>query len=155
MTRLKILLGGIFAAIYFIIPMGIVILLLVITPLMFPSEVNTVRTSGFAGPDYSIGFISMGGIIIGISLLVPVLRKVYDVFPWLFSFIKIFYVSFVILRLGITILNYGYEVNDPTRHMLFYILMIVFVLIGRLAMSYYFWKRPVNIGKEEEHVYEG
>ncbi|MGN7479381.1 hypothetical protein ACTHOQ_16190 [Solibacillus silvestris] len=155
MKFLKNLLWGIFAAAYFIIPMGVVILLLVFTPLMFQSDVNAIRASGFAGPDRSITFISMAGMIIGISLLVPALRKVYGIFPWLFPFVKIFFVTFVILNVGIAILNYGYEVNNPKRHTLFYILMIVFVFSGRLVLSYYFWRKPVNIGKEEGHFHEG
>ncbi|MFP7492991.1 hypothetical protein SFC66_04305 [Terribacillus saccharophilus] len=154
MKSLKRLLGSTFAAFYFIFPMGIVYLLLIFTPLMFYSDVSAIRSSGFAGPNTSISLIAVAGLITGISLLVPALRRVYDVFPWLFSFIKIFFLSFVILNLGIAILNYGYEVNNPTRHVLFYILMVVFVLIGRLALSYYFWKKPVNIGEEEEHFYE-
>ncbi|CAG9623149.1 hypothetical protein [Sutcliffiella rhizosphaerae] len=154
MQRLIRLLGITFAALYFIFAMGLVIILLLITPLLFKNDVSVIRTSGFAGQNMSVELISVAGLFIGISLLVPVLRKVYDVLPWLFSFIKIFFVSFVILNIGTSILNYGYEINNPTRHTIFYILMIVFVIIGRLAMCFYFWKKPVNIGKEEEHYYE-
>lgn len=138
------------AAIYFIFPMSFVLIILLFTPLMFFSDVSAIRTSGFAGPDLAISTISITGLFIGISLLVPALRKMYTVFPWLYSFVKIFFVTLVILNLGIAILNYGYEVNNPTRHTIFFILMIVFVVIGRLAMCFYFWHNPVNIGKKEQ-----
>nr|BAA31536.1 unnamed protein product [Bacillus sp.] [Bacillus sp. (in: firmicutes)] len=154
MRILKKIFGFTFATLYFIFPMGFVILLLVITPMLFMSDVSVIRTSGFAGPNDGIVLISIAGLFIGISLLVPVLRKVYDVFPWLYPFIKIFFVSYVILHLGTVILNYGYEINNPTRHTIFYILMIAFIIVGRLAMSFYFWKKPVNIGREEGHYYE-
>lgn len=149
MQKLKSLLGGTFAAIYFIFPMGFVLLLLIFTPIMFLSDVSAIRTSGFAGPNTSMAMIGMSGLVIGLSLLIPPLRKMYNVFPWLFSFVKIFFVTFMILNLGLAILNYGYEVDNPTRHMWFFILMIVFIIVGRLAMCVYFWWKPVNIGKEE------
>lgn len=151
MRKLKDLLGGTIAAIYFIFPMSFVFIILLFTPLMFFSDVNVIRTSGFAGPNLAISIISVTGIFIGISLLIPALRKMYNVFPWLYSFVNIFFVTTVILNLGLAILNFGYEMNNPTRHTIFFILMILFVVVGRLAMCYYFWRNPVNIGERSNN----
>ena len=151
MQKLKNLLGGTFAAIYFIFPMGFVLLLLIFTPIMFLSDVSAIRTSGFAGPNTSLAMIGMSGLVIGLSLLIPPLRKMYNVFPWLYSFVKIFFVTTVVLNLGLAILNFGYEMNNPTRHTIFFILMILFVVVGRLAMCYYFWRNPVNIGERSNN----
>lgn len=139
---------GLFAAVYFVFPMGLIFLILIFTPLMFFSDISAIRNSGFAGPDVGLSLIGISGFVIGISLLVPALRKMYTYFPWLFSFVKIFFVSMVILTLGLSILNYGYKIVSPTRHTIFFILMIVFVIVGRLAMSVYFKRKPVMIERE-------
>ena len=54
----------------------------------------------------------------------------------------------VILMIGISILNFGYKTIDPSRHTLFYTIMTLFVVVGRLGMSVYFKWRPVNIEEE-------
>jgi len=140
---MKKILGSAFAYIYLIFPMGLVLLILLMSPLMFFSDIDAIRSSGFAGPNMGLSMIGICGLFIGISLLIPVLRRIYAVFPWLYAFVKIFFASLVILNLGITILNFGYQTVNPSRHTLFFVLMIVFVIIGRLCMSFYFHRYPV------------
>lgn len=144
MNRLKSIIGTIIAVLYFIFPMGLALLVLIFTPLMFLSDVSSIRTSGFAGPRSELAVIGVCGLIIGLSMLIPALRRIYTFFPWMYAFIKIFFINMIILNVALTILNYGYEVQDESRHTLFFILMISQLIICRLGMSLYFKLRPVK-----------
>jgi hypothetical protein len=148
MSKLKSVLGSAAAFIYFIFPMCFVLLFLIIYPLGFLMDVSSIRGSGFAGPNYAASFIGMCGLFIGLSMLVPPFRKMYGALPWLYSFIKIFFIDFIILNIGITILNYGFEVNNSTRHTTFYIMMIIQIIICRLVMCIYFKKKPIKYIEE-------
>lgn len=148
MKKLKNLLGYIIATIYFIFPMCLVLLMLILMPLFFITDVSTVRSSGFAGQNTAGLFIGMCGLFTGVSLVIPPLRKMYRVLPWLYSFVKIFYVNLIILGIGLIILNFGYQTQNNTRHTVFFILMILQVVICRLAMCIYFKIKPAKIINE-------
>lgn len=144
MGILRRLFGNAIAAIYFIFPMLFVILFLLFMPLFFLQQVNNIRASGFAGMDMTKMFISIFGLFIGVSLLIPALRKMYKVLPWLYSFIKILFINFIIFNIGISILNMGYQIQNETRHKIFLILMIVQIVVCRIAMCIYFKLKPAN-----------
>lgn len=149
MNKLKSALGSAAAIIYFICFMSITILLLILYPLMFTSEVNSIRNSGFAGPDDSIIFIGICGLFIGLSMIIPPLRKMYYALPWLYPFVKIFYVNLIILCAGVSILNYGYQTVNEARHALFYTLMIIQIIVSRIAMCIYFKIKPARFLEEK------
>lgn len=148
MEKLKRVLGIVIATAYFIFPMSFILILLIFTPLMFFSDISAIRNSGFAGPDSALAMIGLSGLTIGMSLLIPPIRRIYSFFPWLYTFVEVFFVNFVILTIGISILNFGYKTVDPTRHTIFYVIMIIFVIVGRIGMSIYYRWKPVNIKKE-------
>jgi len=148
MKKIKNLLGYIIATIYFIFPMCLILLMLILMPMFFLTDVSTVRSSGFAGQNTAGLFIGMCGLFIGVSLLIPPLRKMYRVLPWLYSFVKIFYTNLIILCIGLLILNFGYQTQNDTRHTVFFILMILQVVICRLAMCIYFKIKPAKIINE-------
>lgn len=148
MEKLKRVLGIVIATAYFIFPMSFILILLIFTPLMFFSDINAIRNSGFAGPDSALAMIGFSGLTIGMSLLIPPIRRIYLFFPWLYTFVEVFFVNFVILTIGISILNFGYKTVDPTRHTIFYVIMIIFVIVSRIGMSIYYRWKPVNIKKE-------
>lgn len=148
MEKLKRVLGIVIATAYFIFPMSFILILLIFTPLTFFSDVRVIRNSGFAGPDYALAMIGFSGLAISMSLLIPALRRIYSFFPWLYAFIEIFFINFIIITFGISILNFGYKTIDPTRHTLFYVIMIIFVVVGRIGMSVYYKWKPVNTRKE-------
>jgi hypothetical protein len=101
-----------------------------------------------AGPNNAASFIGLCGLIIGPSLVIPTLRKMYRALPWLYPLIKIFYIDLIILNIGIAILNYGYQVDNAIRHTLYFALMIIQVSACRIAMCIYFKLRPVKHTKE-------
>ena len=133
----------IICGIYFATFMLLIIVMMVLYPIMAPNLIRMIRTSGFGGPN-DMYMLSVFGLIIGLSLLIPVLRQMYYWFPWLFPFVKIFFVNCAILIVGTTILNFGYQVQNPTRHTTFFILMICFMVIGRVLMCFYFHKKNVE-----------
>lgn len=137
-------LSNIVALLYFIFPMSLVMLILLLQPLMLPKEISTIIDSGFAGPNYARGLVGMFGLVIGLSMLIPPLRKIYQVLPWFYPFIKIFFINFIIVNIGLSILHYGYEVNNEARHTMFYALMTAQLVICRIAMCVYFKYRPVK-----------
>lgn len=149
MSLLKNLLRNIGVILYFIYFMLITILLLILYPLMFLTEVSSIRNSGFAGPNNSIIFIGICGLFIGLSMLIRPLRKMYYALPWLYSFVKIFFVNLIILCAGVSILNYGYQTVNETRHSLFFALMIFQIIVSRIAMSFYFKIKPARFLEEK------
>lgn len=144
MEKLKSLLGSTVAVIYFIFPMSFALLMLIVIPLGFLSDVSAIRGSGFAGQNITGAFIGLCGLIIGLSLLIPPLRKIYQVLPWLYSFTKIFYVNLIILCIGLAILNFGYQVQSDARHTIFFVLMLLQIVICRIVMCIYFKFRPAK-----------
>ena len=88
MDKLKRFFGNMIATAYFIFPMGIVIIILLFTPLMFLSDVSAIRNSGFAGPNANMSIIGLCGFVIGLSILIPVLRKMYAFFPMVIRLCK-------------------------------------------------------------------
>ena len=136
----------IIAFIYFVVLMIPTILVLAMTPFIALMDIQTIRSIGFS-TTYEIDWSIVGvlGLFLGISQLVPAFRKMYYVLPWLFPFVKIMFINAIIFTAAVQILSYGYEVQNGARHTWFYILMIVQLIVCRLAMSYYFYKRPVTM----------
>lgn len=141
---MKSKLAAVAAILFFIFPMSLVLLILFIMPLMFLWEVEAIQASGFAGPQTSMILVGFCGLFIGISMLVPAFRRMYRAMPWLYPFVSIFFINLIIANVALMILNTGYEVSNAMRHTLFTIFMIVFIIGARLAMSIYFWKKPVT-----------
>lgn len=144
MGRLKDFLGNAAAVIYFFVVMLILMLMLIIVPFILISEISTIREVGFATSTIGTTFIGVFGIFIGISLLVPVFRKMYYKLPWMFPFVKILFFDVVVLSIGVMILNFGYEVQSESRHTLFFILMLIQLILCRAAMCIYFSKKKVQ-----------
>lgn len=148
--RLKSILSALPAVLYFLTIMWWVILLMpMLTFITLVADIPTIIESGFAAPSVPPPFIAIFGLFIGLSLSVPAFRKMYYKLPWLYPYVKIIYMDLVIVGVASMILNYGYQVQNPTRHNLFYILMLIQLVVCRLLMCVYLQKRKVNyIGEE-------
>lgn len=149
MSKWKGALGSVAAIMYFVYFMLITILLLILYPLFFLTEVSSIRNTGFAGPNISISFVGICGLFIGLSMLIRPLRKMYYALPWLYPFVKIFFINLVILCVGVSILNYGYQTVNEARHALFFVLMIIQIIVSRISMCFYFKKRPAKFLEEK------
>lgn len=148
MKSFKNLLGNTIAVIYFFFPMIFILLLLIFMPIGFLADVSSTMDSGFAGRNSAASFIGICGLFIGLSLLIPPFRRMYRALPWLYPLTKILYVNLIILCIGETILNFGYEVQSNTRHIIFLVLMLVQIVICRIGMCIYFKLKPVKYIEE-------
>jgi len=136
----------IIAVAYFVIVMLPTALLMAFIPFLLIADMNVVRASGFAGPDPS-AYLLLISLPMGLSMLIPPFRRMYYRLPWAYAFLKIFSVNIVILVLAVSILNFGYQVQDNARHTIFFILMILAIIVGRALMCLYFrWKNVEHIG---------
>jgi hypothetical protein len=62
----------------------------------------------------------------------------------MFPLVKILFFDVAALSVGVMILNLGYEVQDESRHKLFFIMMLVQLILCRAAMCIYFSKKKVQ-----------
>jgi len=149
-NEIKNFLANTAAVIYFIAVMLPTIPLLIFVPVLsLLIDITTIRVSGFASTNAGSAFIGVLGMIIGISLLIPAFRRMYYKLPWLFPLVKIFYVNVVITSIATIIMNFGYEIQDETRHNIFFGLTITEIFIGRILMSLWFNKRKIEyIGRQ-------
>ncbi len=144
MSKLKNLLGNTAAAIYFLAVMWWMLIMLIFAPIGLFSDINTILKSGFSTSNIGPAFIGVFGLFIGLSLLIPAFRKMYYKLPWIFPFVKILYPNVVIMSIATMLLNYGYEVQSPLRHNLFFIIMICQIIVCRALMCIYFSKKQVQ-----------
>ena len=143
MSKPKGFFGSVAALIYFLTVMWWVLLLLPFVVLMLFTDIGVIRSSGFSTVNTGISFVAIFGLLLGLSLLIPAFRKMYYKLPWLFPYVKIMYLNLIIMSIAVALLNYGYEVQNPARHTLFFILMIIQIIICRLLMSLYFSRNRV------------
>lgn len=145
MEKIKSFLGNIAVIIYFITVMWWILLLLPLVPISLIVDISSIYSSGFSkGTNTGIEFIGILGLFIGLSLLVPAFRKMYDKFPWMFPYVKILYGNVVILGIGTTLLNYGYQVQSEARHTFFLVFTVVQIIVCRILMCIYYNKRKVQ-----------
>ena len=140
--RWRFVLNSCLAVLFFFFVMTWLMLLLIFVPILILWEIYTVRTSGVSVTNDHLAFAGTAAFMIGISLVIPAFRLIYRALPWLFAYVKMFFLNLIILSVALLILNYGYEVQNSDRHKLFFILMIVQIVVCRLAMSVYFHRRP-------------
>lgn len=146
MVKLESTVRNVIAGVYFLILMTITLLVLFIEPIAFFVDTKSIVISGFVKQNVGQAFSIMGacGLIIGMSLLIPTLRRMYYKLPWLYSAVKIFFLNFIILSIATGILNYGYETKNVRMHIMFFIIMVIQILACRLGMSFYFKFRPIS-----------
>lgn len=131
---------------------GVVIwmlLMLLFTLLILPSDMTSIIDSGFGIKPIGFTFLLIFSFIFGITMLVPAFRQCFRKLPWLYPYITILTANVTILSIGIAILNYGYQVQSDTRHTLFFVLMIVQIIVCRIAMCFFFHKKPMRIARED------
>ncbi len=141
MRNWKSVLGTIAAWAYFLAVMTWMLPMLIFIPLMTLSDMGTVMESGFSIPNTGIYFIAVFGLFIGLSLVVPAFRKMYYKLPWMFPYVKIMFINTIIITVALLLLNFGYEVQNDRRHLVWTLLMVAQLIICRILMSLYFHKR--------------
>ena len=125
------------------------LLMLFIALIMLPNDIASIINSGFGIESIGFTLLLIFSFIFGITMLVPGFRICFRKLPWLYPYITILSANLTIVAIGIQILNYGYQVQSDTRHMLFLVLMIVQIIVCRLAMCIFCHKKPIRIARED------
>ncbi|MEK5475950.1 hypothetical protein NYE70_03250 [Paenibacillus sp. FSL R5-0407] len=141
MRSWKSVFGTIAAWIYFLAVMTWLLPMLFLVPIMTLSDMGTVMESGFAVPNTGVFLTALFGLFIGLSLMIPAFRKMYDKLPWMFPYVKIMLINTIIVSVALLILNFGYEVQSDSRHMVWTIVMVVQIILCRILMSLYFHRK--------------
>ena len=145
-------LGNVCAALYFVLVM--LPWVCVMMPLLLIAEVRTifeVIQIGFSTMS-SIVLLGMFSMIIAISLLVPALRQMYYKLPWLAPFVATVGCDYAIVCVALEILNFGYRMPVTWRHVLFIVLMLVWVVGARALECWWFKRHPVRyVGEGASH----
>ena len=145
-------LGNVCAVFYFVLVM--LPLVCVMMPLLLIAEVRAILEViqiGFSTTS-SIVLLWMFSTIIAISLLVPALRQMYYKLPWLAPFVATVGYDYAIVCVALEILNFGYRVPVMWRHVLFIVLMLLWVVGARALECWWFKRHPVRyVGEEASH----
>ena len=89
-------------------------------------------------------------LFIAPSFLIPGLRRMYYRLPWLEPLVIFIVMDTTILCIGYEILNFGYQVVDPGRHLLFTILAVIWLIGARVVQCFFFKKRPIQFAGVSE-----
>lgn len=125
------------------------LLLMLLFLIMLPSDISNIMKSGFGTQTIGFTFLWLICFIVGITMLVPAFRNCFRKLPWLYPYVTIITADIAIISIATEILNYGYSVQNETRHTLFYALMIIQIVVCRIAMCIYCHKKPLRIARED------
>lgn len=90
-----------------------------------------------------LDFLFGVGMIMAITGFIPLFRKAYLIFPWIYPYSMILLMDNAIFALAAIILEKGFSVINDLSHMPTIILMIIQIVVCRLAMCIYWYKFPI------------
>lgn len=102
----------------------------------------SMLATGYSLPSFGLTYFK----IVSIPFLLTNIffRRCYTMIDKLYPFSIFALCNFFIVALAEKILAYGFDVIEPTRHLLTIIAVIVQVLVCRIIMGFYFRKHPFN-----------
>ena len=145
-------LGNVCAVLYFVLVM--LPWVCVFMPLYLLVDIGSIFDVIQIGFSTSSSIIMVGffGMIISISLLVPALRQMYYKLPWLAPFVATIGCDYTIVAVALEILNFGYRMPVTWRHVLFIVLMLVWIVGARAFECWWFKRHPVRyVGEGATH----
>ena len=145
-------LGNVCAALYFVLVM--LPWVCVFMPLYLLVDIGSIFDVIQIGFSTSSSIIMVGffGMIISISLLVPALRQMYYKLPWLAPFVATIGCDYTIVAVALEILNFGYRMPVTWRHVLFIVLMLLWIVGARALECWWFKRYPVRyVGEGASH----
>lgn len=146
---MKKILSNIAAIVWFFAALLWMLLIMLLCLIMIPTDISSMLKSGFGTQTAGFLFLLFFSFIYGITMLVPAFRKCFKVLPWLYPYTVILTMDIIILAVAEEILNYGYSVQNDTRHTIFFVIMIVQMVVCRLAMCLYCHKKTVRIARDD------
>ena len=131
---------------------GVLIWVLLTLPfvmIIVSGDMISLVRNGFSTSNASFDFLFVYGLVFGITMLVPAFRRCFRKLPWLYPYITILSADITFLSVAIAILNFGFTVQNDTRHIIFIILAVLQIVVCRLAMCFYCHRKPVKIARED------
>ncbi|WP_027406095.1 hypothetical protein [Anaerovibrio sp. RM50] len=130
--------------------LGLVLVLAGFSTLMlvFHDIPGMIRT-GFAGTTAGFSIFGTLSFVVMITGFVPLFRRCYYIFPWLYPFTTMLMINLFIAALAEFILGQGFSVTDSQRYEITICLMIIMVIICRFIMSLYFKIRPIVYQRDD------
>lgn len=147
---MKNAISNIFACLWFFgVLMWVVLLMLIAVPMIFFINIMGMINTGITTSTIGFAFVFLGGFILAITGWVPAFRKCYIKLPWLYPLSSMLIIHLIILSIAEEILAKGYAVISAPRHTVAIIIMIVQIIACRIAMCFYFHKKPLIVKKGE------
>jgi hypothetical protein len=147
---MKNAISNIFAFLWFFgVLLWVVLFMLIAVPMIFFINIMGMINTGFATSTIGLVFVFLSGFILAITGWVPAFRKCYIKLPWLYPLSSMLMIHLIILSIAEEILAKGYAVISAPRHTATLIIMIVQIIACRIAMCFYFYKKPLIVKKGE------
>ncbi|QNU65893.1 hypothetical protein EHE19_013465 [Ruminiclostridium herbifermentans] len=147
---MKNAISNIFAFLWFFgVLLWVILFMLIAIPMIFFINIMGMINTGFATSTIGLAFVFLSGFILAITGWVPAFRKCYIKLPWLYPLSSMLMIHLIILSIAEEILAKGYAVISAPRHTVTLIIMIVQIIACRIAMCFYFYKKPLIVKKGE------
>ncbi|WP_085023699.1 hypothetical protein [Anaerovibrio sp. JC8] len=116
-------------------------------------DIPGMISSGFVGITAGFAIFGSMSFIVMLTGFIPVFRRCYYKFPWLYPFTIMLMMNLFIAALAEFILEQGFAVTGSPRYEITVFLMIVQVIVCRYIMCLYLKKHPVVYYKDDEQYY--
>jgi hypothetical protein len=139
-------------AAYFIIFMLPVIIMIPFIIFGLCHDMKDIISNEIPKENMGFIFIVLLCLFFGLPMIIPYFRFIFKKLPWLYAYIILALLDMFLITIGISILNYGYEVKNANRHFLFLIFMIAWMVIGRLGICLHYKFKPIKYEGDENNV---
>lgn len=136
------LIGNLIASLYAFL-LFIVLILLVFMPIMIISDGFKIIETGYTVKGEYIALMIAVLILLYFSLRFRNLRKIYNVFPFLFETIKFLTITSLFIAIGTEVLNWSYITLSQGRHVFGIVIFILSLVLWRVFVSVYYYKKPL------------
>lgn len=143
MSTIFKLLGNLISIVYGIVCMPITLLVITILPIISLTDSYKIITTGYTVKDDNITICCAILFLIYISLRFKYLRKIYNVFPFLFEYIKYMTIASLFTSIGQSILNICFTTVNNNKHILGIVALVICLILWRVFISVYYFKRPL------------
>jgi hypothetical protein len=140
------------AAVYFIILMLPMIIAIPFIIYGLYADMEIIISTEASKENMGIIFIIVMCFIFSVPMIVPHFNFIFKKLPWLYAYVIFALLDVLLMSVGISIINYGYEVKNTQRHFLFLTFMIVWMVVGRLSICLYYKYKPMKYEGDEDNV---
>lgn len=145
--------ANVFALIWFFGVLSLVILFTVFMMMgIIFGDIIPMLKNGVTSSIIGLSVYFVIALLFGITGWVPVFRRCYYIFPWLYPLSMFMMIHFFILSVVEFILAKGFSVINPTRYKITILIAILFVIISRIIVCIVYHKFPLTLKKYDKNV---